>query len=201
MSINHYVQNVCFKFQDLTAQLALSIAACTLGSSFQFGYNTGIVNAPEKVTIEIYMCIVTSSYYKYIKCLYLSCLLFSCLPARNLFSLLTSMKISIRIISFWFNGILLLCTSIYKILKCFIWQVLKGFYNKTYQDRFNESLNCDTDSSTNCTTLTILWATTVSIFCIGGMVGGVSAGYWANRFGRYILIFIKNFSLSVLEKI
>ena len=38
-----------FFFQDFTLALALSIAACTLGSSFQFGYNTGIVNAPEKV--------------------------------------------------------------------------------------------------------------------------------------------------------
>ena len=41
--------DVCFQFQDFTGTLALAIAACTLGSSFQFGFNSGIVNAPEKV--------------------------------------------------------------------------------------------------------------------------------------------------------
>ena len=35
--------------QEFTWNLALAMAACTLGSSFQFGYNTGIVNAPETV--------------------------------------------------------------------------------------------------------------------------------------------------------
>ncbi|XP_045162994.2 solute carrier family 2, facilitated glucose transporter member 3-like isoform X1 [Mercenaria mercenaria] len=107
---------------DFTARLALSIAACTLGSSFQYGYNTGVVNAPEKV--------------------------------------------------------------------------LKGFYNTTYQERHNESLNCG-DSASNCTTLTILWATTVSIYCIGGMMGGVSAGYWANRFGRKRTLLLNNIIMVI----
>lgn len=88
--------------RDFTARLALAIAACTLGSSFQFGYNTGIVNAPE--------------------------------------------------------------------------EVLKAFYNDTYYNRNGKSVSSNT--------LTVLWSFTVSIFAVGGMLGGVSAGYWANRFGR-----------------
>ena len=35
------------------------------------------------------------------------------------------------------------------------------------------------------TASTILWSVTVSIYCVGGM-GGVSAGYWANKWGRYV---------------
>ncbi|KAL3862011.1 hypothetical protein ACJMK2_008016 [Sinanodonta woodiana] len=90
------------KKRKFTANLALAIFACILGSSFQFGYNTGVVNAPAKV--------------------------------------------------------------------------IKSFYNETCQNRTGVSMS---DS-----TLTLLWAITVSIFAVGGMFGGVSAGYWANRFGR-----------------
>ncbi|KAK3599591.1 hypothetical protein CHS0354_035832 [Potamilus streckersoni] len=90
------------KKRDFTGNLALSIFACVLGSSFQFGYNTGVVNSPAKV--------------------------------------------------------------------------IKSFYNETYINR--------TGSAMSSSTLTVLWAITVSIFAVGGMIGGFSAGYWANRFGR-----------------
>ncbi|XP_052285772.1 solute carrier family 2, facilitated glucose transporter member 3-like [Dreissena polymorpha] len=40
--------------KGFTGRLALAMAACTMGSSFQFGYNTGIVNAPETVIKEFY---------------------------------------------------------------------------------------------------------------------------------------------------
>ena len=36
------------------------------------------------------------------------------------------------------------------------------------------------------TSSTILWSVTVSIYCVGGMLGGVSAGYWTNKWGRYV---------------
>ncbi|XP_041377379.1 solute carrier family 2, facilitated glucose transporter member 3-like [Gigantopelta aegis] len=88
--------------QGLTKNLVLAILSCVIGSSFQFGYNTGVVNAPELV--------------------------------------------------------------------------IQQFYNKTYYERYSEYLPEDE--------LTLLWAVTVAIFTVGGMVGGVSAGFWGNRYGR-----------------
>lgn len=114
--------------REFTGKLALAMAACALGSSFQFGYNTGIVNAPEKV--------------------------------------------------------------------------LKSFYNDSYFRRHSEELDCE-DEQINCTTLTVLWAFTVSIFAVGGMIGGVSAGYWANKFGRKRTLLLNNILMiiSVLVEI
>ena len=42
------------------------------------------------------------------------------------------------------------------------------------------------DNYLSKTASTILWSVTVSIYCVGGMLGGVSAGYWANKWGRYV---------------
>ncbi|KAL4221554.1 Solute carrier 2 [Mactra antiquata] len=109
---------------DFTGHLALAMAACTLGSSFQFGYNTGIVNAPEKV--------------------------------------------------------------------------LKEFYNDTYHRRHTDDyLNCDDDSKENCSILTVLWSVTVSLYCVGGMLGGVSAGYWADKFGRKKTLMLNNILMII----
>ncbi|ESP01111.1 hypothetical protein LOTGIDRAFT_180320 [Lottia gigantea] len=78
------------------------VTAAKYGSSFQFGYNTGVVNSPETV--------------------------------------------------------------------------MKDFYNVTYYKKEGKEI---TDSL-----LTLLWALTVAMYAVGGMVGGVSAGYWGNKFGR-----------------
>ena len=50
----------------------------------------------------------------------------------------------------------------------------------TYHSRYGG------DNYSSQTASTILWSVTVSIYCVGGMLGGVSAGYWANKWGRYV---------------
>ena len=57
-------------------------------------------------------------------------------------------------------------------------QVIQDFYIKTYKDR-----NGQEPSSA---TLNLLWATTVSIYCVGGMLGGLLGGWWADYFGRCV---------------
>ncbi|XP_076452009.1 solute carrier family 2, facilitated glucose transporter member 3-like [Babylonia areolata] len=86
----------------LTCHLVFAVAACILGSSFQVGYNTGVVNSPA--------------------------------------------------------------------------DVIKEFYNRTYEDRNGEPMPKSL--------MTMLWAITVSCYAAGGMIGGLSAGFWANRYGR-----------------
>ncbi|XP_021375506.1 solute carrier family 2, facilitated glucose transporter member 1-like [Mizuhopecten yessoensis] len=55
-------------------------------------------------------------------------------------------------------------------------EVIQDFYNSTYYNRNGEYMSSSL--------LTLLWSFTVSIFAIGGMIGGLSGGYVANRFGR-----------------
>ncbi|XP_055883823.1 solute carrier family 2, facilitated glucose transporter member 1-like [Biomphalaria glabrata] len=57
-------------------------------------------------------------------------------------------------------------------------QVIKDFFNETYFDRYDEVMS---DSL-----LTMLWAMTVALFCVGGMMGGVSAAYFAGKFGSLV---------------
>ena len=37
-------------------------------------------------------------------------------------------------------------------------------------------------------TITSLFSLIVAIFAVGGMVGGLAAGWWADFFGRYMLL-------------
>ncbi|KAK7481391.1 hypothetical protein BaRGS_00027347 [Batillaria attramentaria] len=100
--IDHVEETHITRKPGMTRTLAFAVAACILGSSFQLGYNTGVVNSPE--------------------------------------------------------------------------DEIKGFYNTTNFDRKGEPMETSL--------LTWLWAITVAAYGVGGMIGGVSAGFWANRYGR-----------------
>ncbi|KAK0065352.1 solute carrier family 2 facilitated glucose transporter member 1 [Biomphalaria pfeifferi] len=63
-------------------------------------------------------------------------------------------------------------------------EVIKEFYNETYFDRYNDFMS---DSL-----LTMLWAITVAFFCVGGMLGGVSAAYFAGKYGRKSTLLLNN---------
>ena len=54
--------------------------------------------------------------------------------------------------------------------------MIKDFYNDTIYGRSGD------EPSEN--DLDLLWATTVSIFAIGGMFGGLLGGWWSEYFGR-----------------
>lgn len=97
LSINHAIH--CF--QGLTFFLTYAIFAAVLGM-LQFGYNTGVINAPE-VNIE-------------------------------------------------------------------------NFMKDVYKDRYGEDITEEFIQQ--------LYSVAVSIFAIGGMLGGFSGGWMANRFGR-----------------
>lgn len=55
-------------------------------------------------------------------------------------------------------------------------KIIEMFYNETWYDRYQEPIAK--------TTLTTLWAFSVAIFSIGGIVGSFSVGLFVNRFGR-----------------
>ena len=39
-------------------------------------------------------------------------------------------------------------------------------------------------------TITSLFSLIVAIFAVGGMVGGLAAGWWADFFGRYMVLLV-----------
>ena len=55
-------------------------------------------------------------------------------------------------------------------------QTIQAFYNDTYIYRFKEPVGKSL--------LNLLWAITISIYLVGGMVGIFSSGYFADKFGR-----------------
>ena len=60
-------------------------------------------------------------------------------------------------------------------LICF--QLIKEFYNVTYTER--------TGSSISEGAIIFLWSLTTAMFLPGGMIGAFSAGFLADRLGRY----------------
>lgn len=59
----------------------------------------------------------------------------------------------------------------------FIFQNIANFMKDVYKNRYGLDLHEDTVNR--------LYSIAVSIFAIGGMLGGFSGGMIANRFGRY----------------
>ncbi|KAJ9573967.1 hypothetical protein L9F63_008657, partial [Diploptera punctata] len=96
--------------QGFNGRLVFAIAAAALGSSFQHGYNTGVVNAPQKL-IEDWITMVE--------------------------------------------------------------------YNRT-------------QTEVTQTKVTMIWSIAVSIFCVGGMIGGAITGLVAEKFGRKKGLLINN---------
>ncbi|XP_022667196.1 solute carrier family 2, facilitated glucose transporter member 1-like isoform X3 [Varroa jacobsoni] len=95
-------QKVAYRCCGLTKNLAFAIGAAALGSAFQHGYNTGVVNAPQKH--------------------------------------------------------------------------VEAFINDTYKHRFEEY---PTES-----TIKMIYSIIVSIYCIGGMMGGLLTAFVSEKFGR-----------------
>uniref|UniRef100_A0A1B6E846 Major facilitator superfamily (MFS) profile domain-containing protein n=1 Tax=Clastoptera arizonana TaxID=38151 RepID=A0A1B6E846_9HEMI len=114
----------------LNGRLVFAIAASALGSAFQHGYNTGVINAPQNL-IELFIRTIMSD--------------------------------------------------------------RKGC----------EDINCISPS-----TIKLVWAVAVSIFCIGGMVGGALTGIVSNKIGRRsgliytnILVFVSAIMLGISKTI
>ncbi|KAM4636106.1 solute carrier family 2, facilitated glucose transporter member 3-like [Discoglossus pictus] len=98
----------------LTCSLAFSVLVAAI-ASLQFGYNTGVINAPE--------------------------------------------------------------------------EIIKAFYNESYIHRYGESMSRGL--------LTSLWSLSVAIFSVGGMVGSLSVGFFANRFGRRNSMLLVNIAVQL----
>lgn len=60
-------------------------------------------------------------------------------------------------------------------------QNIENFMKDVYKDRYGEDISDDSVKK--------LYSLAVSIFAIGGMLGGFSGGIIANRFGRFVRYF------------
>ncbi|XP_078507590.1 solute carrier family 2, facilitated glucose transporter member 1-like [Lissotriton helveticus] len=97
------------KKKQITCPLVFSVTVAVIGS-FQYGYNTGVINAPQSI--------------------------------------------------------------------------IEKFYNETYMARYHKWIDHNF--------LTSLWSASVSIFPVGGMVGALSVGLFANRLGRRNSLLLAN---------
>lgn len=59
---------------------------------------------------------------------------------------------------------------------------IENFMKDVYKDRYGEDISEEFIQQ--------LYSVAVSIFAIGGMLGGFSGGWMANRFGRFVVLFI-----------
>ncbi|PIK47859.1 hypothetical protein BSL78_15276 [Apostichopus japonicus] len=67
-------------------------------------------------------------------------------------------------------------------------QYMRAFYNESHNDRRGSYMNPDAH--------TWLWASTVSVYCIGALFGALTAGFFSNKLGRRgSLLFSNVFSI------
>ena len=112
---------LCF-YQGLNPRIAFAIAAGAVGSSFQHGYNTGVLNAPQKIMTN------------------------------------------------WVKG--------------------KICANSTDGELTVSLDQCESEAE-------LIWAWTVAIFCIGGMMGGSLVGFVSARLGRKGGLLLNNILVAV----
>lgn len=65
----------------------------------------------------------------------------------------------------------------------YISQKIKEFMNESHIYRYETSINEDTQLN--------LYSLLVAIFAVGGMLGGLLAGWWADFFGRCVIIHVE----------
>ncbi|MEE6485803.1 hypothetical protein FKM82_014415 [Ascaphus truei] len=68
-------------------------------------------------------------------------------------------------------------------------KIIRSFYNQTYERRYWRAMPDGL--------LTSLWSLSVAIFSVGGMVGSLCVGYFANRFGRRNAMLLVNVAALV----
>lgn len=126
----------------------------------QFGYNTGVINAPEVVRSFIF-------FFKQIRLQYIKIS-----TTKQIFNWIVSFK--------WFenNSPFLMQLYLSNTMIYSSFQNIENFMKDVYKDRYGEDISDDYVKR--------LYSVAVSIFAIGGMLGGFSGGIIANRFGRFV---------------
>ena len=69
--------------------------------------------------------------------------------------------------------------------------MIEAFINDTTVSRSGEAADQDT--------ITLIWSFAVAIFAIGGMIGGLLGGTMADRFGRYVCVFLPKIKAKKLD--